>query len=380
LARALAVAILLAAPLFGQSEVPFVGGQDHPAIGYAFRPAENAVSALDLRLAQGAAPLRFVGASGYLHAVLEALEVPLASQIAVFSKTSLQQALISPKNPRFLYFNDRAVVAWVRGEPFVEVAAVDARQGVIFYTVDQTPASAARFTRRDSCTQCHVSYATVGVPGMLIRSAFPAPSGEPLRQLGDYLTDHRSPWQERMGGWYVTGHAPAMHHMGNTVVADGRREKLIPAETSDIVALLVFQHQMRMTNLITRLGWEARAGNAVEAYARELVDYLLFADEPPLPGPVQGASGFAEQFASRGALRDFDLSRYLFRYPCSYMIYSPSFDALPSDALDAVYRRLWHILSGRESGARYARLTPAACRAILRILRETKPHLPEYFH
>jgi hypothetical protein len=168
-----------------------------------------------------------------------------------------------------------------------------------------------------------------------------------------------------------------------------------PTPYSDVVALLVLAHQTNMTNLITRTGWEARLAAAspgadasarMTEAARDLVDYLLFVDEAPLVGPVKGGSGFAEAFAAQGprdaqgrSLRDLDLTRRLFRYPCSYMIYTPAFDALPKAARDAVYARLWEVLSGRETGARYRGLTRADRQAIIAILRETKKDLPAYF-
>src|SRR5580704_15061123 len=118
----------------------------------------------------------------------------------------------------------------------------------------------------------------------------------------------------------------------------------------------------------------------------EIVDYLLFVDEAPLPGRVQGTSGFAEQFARRGpfdqqgrSLRQFDLSRRLMRYPCSYLIYSPVFDALPAQPRAAIYQRMWQILSGHERSGRYTRLSESDRVAIVQILRETKKGLPDYF-
>jgi hypothetical protein len=157
------------------------------------------------------------------------------------------------------------------------------------------------------------------------------------------------------------------------------------------VALLVLEHQAQMLNLITRAGWEARtgpadAGRTLEQAAAQLVDYMLFVDEAPLPGPVAGTSSFASVFNvsarrdSRGrSLRDLDLNERLLKYPCSYLIYSEPFDAMPADAKSAVYSRLWEVLSGRERGERYNVLSVADRQAILEILRETKPDLPEYF-
>ena len=168
-----------------------------------------------------------------------------------------------------------------------------------------------------------------------------------------------------------------------------------PAASSDIAALLVFDHQMRINNLLTGANWRVRiaaadapattaavAGDA----AAELVDALLFVDEAPLAGPVTGAPGFAEEFTARGpfdaggrSLRQLDLRTRLMRFPCSYMIYSDAFEQLPAVARDAVYARLWAILSGSDAAPRYARLSAADRRAIIEILRDTKKDLPATF-
>jgi hypothetical protein len=161
---------------------------------------------------------------------------------------------------------------------------------------------------------------------------------------------------------------------------------------SDIVALLTIEHQAHMMNLITRIDWEARIGAAeighpIEQTAAEFVDYMLFVDEAPMPGPITGPSGFAKVFAAAGprdhkgrSLRDIDLTHdRLMKYPCSYMIYSPAFDALPATAKSAIYARMWEILSGKDTNKRYDRLTAADRQAIVEILVDTKPDLPEYF-
>jgi len=113
---------------------------------------------------------------------------------------------------------------------------------------------------------------------------------------------------------------------------------------------------------------------------------MLFVYEAPLPGPVKGSTGFAAAFAAAGprdskgrSVREFDLRRRLFRYPLSYMIYTPAFDALPAAAKDAAYRRMWDILAGREKHARYTHLTAPDRQALVEILRDTKKDLPSYF-
>jgi len=391
----------------------FPGGLDHPAIEYATRPAHNVVSELNRKIQQGEIRLTFNGPSGYLRSTLQALNIPVESQMVVFSKTSLQQPLINPLNPRSIFFNDSVAAAWVHGEPFVELAVEDPRQGVIFYTLDQKPRDKPLFARQDSCLQCHESYSSVGVPGMLVRSVFPAADGTAMHQLGDYISDHRSPFEERWGGWYVTGKTGGIRHMGNLIFNNaGGIEPLNTAADidsldgkfdtgpylspySDVVALMIFDHQMHMMNLFTRAGWEVRwalyehradTDRIIRDAANDLVDYLLFADETPLRGRIEGTSGFREKFAAEAprdshgrSLRQFDLETRLMRYRCSYMIYSTGFDGLPAELKDAVYQRMWRILSGQETSAKYAPWPFAARQAIIEILRETKTGLPDYF-
>ena len=411
-----AVAVL--AELGGSS----LASPDHPAIGYDTRPVTDDVAQLNRKIQDGRVQLKFEGVQGYLRSVLDALNIPIESQMVVFSKTSLQMHLISPRTPRTIFFNDHVAIGWVPREPFLEVTAQDPRQGIIFYSLDQKAVERPAFLRHDDCLVCHESYATLGVPGMLVRSVFTAADGRQMRQFGEYVSNHRSPLEERWGGWNVTGRQLPPRHMGNTVVGEEQRASRpiagqpvdLDRETylsthSDVVALLVFDHQMGMMNLLTRVGWEVRfalyeersptavfagtSGGGRDLTARllrddanELVDYLLFVDEAPLGGRVQGGSGFAETFAAQGprdhqgrSLRDFDLDRRLLRYPCSYMIYSDAFDALPAEAKQAIYSRMWRILSGEERAEKYARLSLADRRAIVEILRDTKPDLPEYF-
>jgi len=403
----------------------FAPDVDSPAIGYSTRPVTDPVSQLNLQIQQGKVHLQFDDRQGYLRSVLGALGEPIESQLVVFSKTSFQMYRISPSNPRSLYFNDSVAVGWVRGGPIVELAAEDPKQGVIFYTLEQKPAVQPQFVRHDdTCLSCHESTAAVGVPGMLVRSVFPSPTGMPLEELGGYITDDRSPFDERWGGWYVTGITGPMRHMGNAIVTDSAKpESLLGNQTlnleslkgkfdtdaylspySDIVALMVFEHEMHMMNLFTRAGWEVRYSEyedrttdspvdrlgATEAVLREaadaVADYMVFADEAPLPGEIRGTSGFEEMFSAEGprdsegrSLRQFDLRKRLMRYPCSYMIYSPAFDALPDDLKQAIYARLWVILSGRERTGKYAKFSFADRQAVIEILRATKKGLPDYF-
>jgi hypothetical protein len=403
---------LWSAAVAAQRRDVFVVSRDHPAILYSSGPTSNAVAALNRRLAEGAARLQYDPASGYLRSVLEALNVPVASQALVFSQTSFQAPRIRMTNPRAVYFNDTVSVGWVRGGDILEVAAHDPQRGVIFYQLEQKQTPKPQFSRNDSCLACHLSWETLGVPGLTVQSVHPLPNERAY--VNGYTTIHGSPLEQRWGGWWVTGDAGGAKHMGNISVmwndkgpqppnpvhplrsVEGLFDlKGFPSPHSDVVSMLVLAHQTHMTNLITRTGWEARLSLAepspdaslrVREAAGDLVDYMLFIDEAPLTGPIKGSSGFAEAFAAQGpsdskgrSLRQFDLRRRLFRHPCSFMIYTEAFDALPAVAKETVYARMWEVLSGREKQAKYQGLSAADRQAIVQILRETKKDLPPYY-
>lgn len=414
LTAALAVALCVSAVVRGgQRRDAYVASRDHAAIQYSAAPVSDAVTRLNRAIQSGTERLSFDPQAGYLSSVLQALDVPVESQALVFSPTSFQASRISMHNPRAVYFSDTVSVGWVRGGDILEVAALDATQGVIFYSLDQTRADPPQFERSDACLACHLSWDTLGVPGLMLTSMFPLPD-DPNAYANAFTTVQGSPLEQRWGGWWVTGSHGATRHMGNVPVMPPDARLAIPDPTrdratleglfdlsgyltpySDVTAQLVLGHQVRMTNLLVRLSWEARLAAAepsADASARvdeavvDLVDYMLFVDEAPLQGPVRGSSGFAEAFQAtalhdrRGrSLRELDLDRRLFRYPLSYMIYTDAFDALPRDTKDRVYARLLHILTGRESDPRYRVLTAADRRAVAQILRDTKTDLPAGF-
>jgi len=394
----------------------FKGSLDHPAIQYATRPLRDPVARLNREMADGRIQLPFEPRSGFLRGVLRALDVPVESQIVAFSKTSLQSPRITPENPRTMFFNDSVAVAWVNGG-FIELAATDPEQGINFYTLPFDRQIEPRFMHQTVCLSCHESFTSFDVPGLLVKSVFPSRDGSAMYRFGSYIPDHRTPFAERWGGWYVTGDSGSMRHMGNAILADdstgrppGNNETpdvqaiRMQLDTtaylspySDVAALMVFNHQTRMTNLLIRVGWEFRVARyersgvlemsaPLQAMVNELVDYLLFVDEAVLPARVRGTSGFSEKFSASGlrdhngrSLRQLDLGRRLLQYPCSYMIYSEAFDGLPPEAKAAVYARMWQILSGGDRSPRYARLSRSDRQAIVEILRDTKKGLPDYF-
>lgn len=417
LAVAAAGVCLLLGPIAGvlmaQRSDAFNHPLTHPAIAYTTRPTHDAVTRLNEALRGGSVRLAFDSRGGYLRSVLAAAGVSVESQLLVFSQTSAQGEQVSMTNPRALFFADDVAVGWVPGTDLLEVVAVDPEQGPIFYTLEQKPADTPQFTRDDRCLLCHDIWETHGVPGLQVLSTFPM--ADERAYAAGRVTDHRTPFVDRWGGWFVTGRSVPQFHLGNqpvvrsvprvpkaapalTSTAEQFDVSAYPAPTSDVVALMVLEHQTFVTNLITWLGWEARvaaqaaprdaqtAAGRVTSVARELVDALLFVGETPLVRPVADNSGFAASFSAKGAkdrrgrsLREFDLEKRLFKYRCSYMIQSTQFDALPPVARRAVLTRLWQILSGADRASDYRSFSKDERQTIAEIVRDIRNDLPPEF-
>jgi hypothetical protein len=389
---------------------------DHPAIAALATTTDDAVSRLAAPLASGETRLeRRDGPLGYLPALLTALDVPVDSQMLVFSKTSVQAARVSPERPRAIYFGDEVAIAHVPGASGLEVIAVDPRRGPVFYAVNEatTPPT---FTPTRSCLQCHHGPNTAGVPGLYVGSVIPGPTGAPLRDDTAIITDHTSAFADRWGGWYVTARRGEQPDRANAVASNPADPSSLVREsrpnlsnlmglvdlrgylapTSDIVALMVFEHQTQMTNLLTRVGWQMRIaertmpGRALESRALaedldDLVAYMLFRDEARMVEPIEGVSTFARTFAARGrrdrrgrSLRELDLTTRLFRFPLSYLIEGRAFAELPPPVREAVLRRLYEALTTDGPGVA-AHLSAVDRRAIVEIAAETVPRMPSWW-
>ena len=334
-----------------------------------------------------------------------------------------------PSKPRAIYFNDTTYVGWVRGGDVLELGAIDAKLGGVFYVLEQEPVARPSFRRNDECLQCHATNGTRGVPGFVVRSVYPDARGYPISPLGGFVTNHASPLKERWGGWYVSGTHGVERHLGNQRF-DEKGGEYNPAQLasqnvtslesrfestdyltphSDIVALMVLEHQTQMHNLLTRLNYETRLAlhhqavmnealkepadrvsdstrRRIESAADETLRHLLFVSAAEFGSPIKGTTDYARQFAMQGArdkrgrsLRELDLQTRLFRYPCSYLIYSDTFDGLPKPALDYLYRQLWLVLTGQTQDKEFAAIPAAERKAVLEILRATKGNLPDYF-
>lgn len=399
-------------------------------ISYDTAPVNNRVTKLQAKIDAGEVEVKAQRNHGYLDAVLQLLEVPQSSQVLVFSKTSLQLRRISPDRPRAVYFNDDTYVGYCQQGEVLEIATQDPQQGTIFYTLEQAKpgddTAKPTFLRdKGQCLTCHASSRTQGVPGLLVRSVYSDGGGHPLLGSGTFSTDHTSPFTKRWGGWYVSGQHGSMRHMGN-VQAHRKSPENIDREAganvtdlskivsvghyltphSDLVALMVLEHQVQMHNFVTLANFETRSathhdkimnealerpeefrseltGRRINGVADKLVKYLLFSGEFALESPVSGTSPFTEEFQKHGprdsqgrSLRDLDLQTRLFKYPCSYLIYSDAFRSLPADVKAVVLTKVHDVLTGKNSSPEFAHLTPEDRQAILEILKETLPDLP----
>lgn len=396
------------------------------------------VASLQALIEAGDVDLAYDSMTGYLPALLAALDIPVSSQALVFSRTSLQTLDIAPWAPRAVYFNDDVYVGMVQESPILEIASIDPDDGAVFYTLAQNEEAGPRFTREGTlCLQCHESRVTEQVPGVLVRSTLTDRMGSMVTVLHEGPVMDRTPMNERFAGWYVTGTQEGPGHAGNVwapethdeIDAPGRYLESFDFQAggdvtrldgyfdtsvylsphSDIVALLVLTHQTRVHNLITATSSSARDAlrrqhavlrssgaeppeggllpvtrSAVESAVERLVREMMFVDESPLGGRVTGTSGFTEEFESRGpvdragrSLRDLNLQDRLFEYPLSFLVYTDAFDALPGVVKRMAYQRIGEILDGRDESGVYAHVTPELAGTVREILRDTKPDFVE---
>ena len=398
-----------------------------PPVNYSQTSPSNVISRLQTRLASG--QWKFAGQDKEtVRALLRELRIPIESQLLVFSKTSLQRGRISPETPRAIYFSDDCYVGWVPGG-LLEVAIIDPALGPVFYSFDPRARadSAPGFVRDPDCLRCHGGNFVPHIPGVFARSVFPDVEGEPLFRQGTQVVDYRTPFEERWGGWYVTGRHGKALHRGNicasekdgALLADFKRganitnlssffatEKYL-AGTSDIVALMIFEHQLAVHNALTRAAFSCRkmqdyqkslqatfkepltdepvyqsVKSVFESATREVVNALLFKEEAPLPAGIEGDPAFVAAFqggALRGpgghSLKDLRMKERLFEFRCSYLIYSEAFLNLPQSLKRRVYDRLKRALAITDSDPDYAYISPEERKHITEILRNTHPEL-----
>ena len=353
--------------------------------------------------------------------LLKELNIPASSQVLVFSKTSLQKRAVHPGNPRAIYFNDDVYLGWMPGGR-VEIGSVDPELGSVFYfqrDFDEDPEKPL-FHRDRVCIQCHAGSPTNFLPGPMGMSVFPNELGRAVRSVDSFeLSGHEIPFHDRWGGWYVSGKQGAMRHMGNTLAertagevtidrekhvnlvgfADFFPEEKYPAKGSDLLALLILDHQIGMHYRLMEAHYRVRQAlwdkeNTPEGeeprsdYETELSEsadtvlrYLFFCDEAALGAEtVAGDSTYRDTFLAAKvptkdgrSLRDLRLQERIFEYRCSYMIYNAAFTALPGVLKQAIFSRMRTVLKSDSSVEGFEHLGTGEKRAILEILTETLP-------
>ncbi len=366
-------------------------------IYYGTKPSRDAVAILAQQLEAGTTKLEWQEGQGWLPSLLKQLDVAPASQVMVFSKTSLQIKHISPENPRAIFFNDDVYIGFVPGGGLIELSAVDPEQGALFYSIQQSSLSPKIERDQTQCLSCHANAKTKNVPGYLVRSVFTGRDGQPIYSLGTTTTDHTTPFVERFGGWYVTGQHGSIRHRGNALASLEKEPPLdideganlqelpqrfstihYPASTSDIVSLLVLEHQTQGHNFITAANYETRRAEdyqqlmnealgrksnfvsdstvrRIDKVAMQLAEYFLFKGEASFASPISGDQGFQTAFAGEGilnshdrSLRQFDLQSRLFKYPCSYLIESEAFAALPNNVRLLTLQKIAEVLANAQ--------------------------------
>jgi hypothetical protein len=429
-ATLIAAALLAAGTVARAAESPPLSSSrydtDYPTIPYAGSATHNAFARLQARMERGEVKLEYRPGRGYLDSLLKELKIDPSSQMLVYSKTSLQIDFINATTPRAIYFNDSTYVGFVQNAPLLELATIDDELGLVFYSMVNKQQPVKQFDREGGrCLTCHDTYSMMGggIPRVVVMSALiDGPANPQGRETSDLVTD-QTPLRDRWGGWYVTGEHGIQTHLGNLPTdndpklvgrSDAERFNLKSLDgwldtkpyitnKSDVIALMVLEHQTNVQNFITRASFKVRtvlaraagAGNAdprsweeissrnqsvLKAMIEPLVRTMFFVDAVQFTSPLAGTAGFEAWFQAQGprdkqgrSLRQLELNSRLFRYPLSYMVYSESFDSLPEYVRQYVYTRIAEVLTGRDSTGAFEALTPEDRKDILEILSETKP-------
>ena len=402
---------------------------ENAPIRYSDTVPNDAAQRLEKAQEDGKVKITREGDWEILKQLLKQFNIPFESQVMVFSKTSKQNDRIGPETPRVVYFGDNAYVGYCLGGS-IEVSVIDPKLGPIFYLADPhvDEKEPIRFTRDQSCLSCHGGPFSPEVPGVIVRSVFPGAEGHPIMSQGSTVVDTSTPFSDRWGGWYVTGkHGTALHRGNVTAKEEGENvtmnfqaganarslEKFFdtspyPRKVSDIVALMVLEHQTSTQNVLTKANQasmramfmqqslQRELGEKVETQptgtarriidhcAEDVVDALLFKDEAALPeGGIEGDPAFQQAFTKNSpqtkdgrSLKDFQLLNRLFKYRCSYMVYSLTFRSLMPQLKETVLTNLWDVLGGKDPAGRYAYLAASEKKNIQKILAETLDGAP----
>ncbi|MDZ4688897.1 MAG: hypothetical protein SH850_27795 [Planctomycetaceae bacterium] len=388
------VGLLLAGSIHAQDADPPRLPIGQKGVDYLSPATSDPVARLIADVEAGKTTLAHNESTGYLPALLAALDVPVESQLLLFSRTSLQSRHIGPKTPRAIYFTDEVTIGWIPDAPIIEVMGQDPVKGSVFYTIPQT--ADAFQPRRESqrCNGCHVTQRSAGVPGFIVRSFETDARGGPVS--GKARITHASPVVDRWGGWFLTGQTPKQSHRAN-LIGPGDFEQhtaeplhrgaladlssltdlaRYPSRHSDVNAALVFDHYGDTYNVLMRVNAEQRLDKPLKGMDG-LVTALLLLDEAPLVGPITGIGGFAEQYLEQGprdaqerSLRELDLDTRVYKWGVSPLVYSQTFRELPDPARREVQTRMTALLDGSVPWTGPERSEDVR-RTALEILRET---------
>lgn len=394
-------------------------------IRYSESQPKDAAYALEKLMNAGKVKLDRRNAWSVLKGLLKQFNIPEESQVMVFSKTSKQNDRISPQTPRVIYFGDDAYVGYSVGGS-LEVSTIDPLLGPIFYLLDPEVADSQplHFQRDQSCLSCHGGPFTPEIPGVLVRSVFPSAEGHPIMSQGSTVVDTTTPFSDRWGGWYVTGRHGSVLHRGNVIATENPDNSCdmpvekganitdlstlfdtspYPRKQSDIVALMVLEHQTSVQNVLTKanhtslramhmqtslqkeLGEQVHAepvGTArriIDHCADDVIEALFFKDEAALPeGGIEGDEAFQIAFNSNAphtedgrSLKDLQLLTRLFKYRCSYMVHSLTFRHLTPPLKQTVLARMSEVLAGTDRSGQFDYLGAGEREHIARILTET---------
>ncbi len=403
--------ILFILPALASAQLPY--DRDYPAINYADSATYDAASLLFDDIDAGRIQLEFRGERGYLESLLTLLNIDDSSQLLVFSKTARKSRFVAPETPRALYFNDEVYIGYIPDTNTLEIASMDPNLGPVFFDIPQEAETELELTRQTSrCLRCHDTMSNTGrgTPRFMMSSRLVDSNGEIASHEVSVIMQDSTPLNQRWGGWYVTGLHGEQETMGNLMfegratsvseidlLANGNKADLTewvdtsPYLTghSDIVALLVIQHQIEVQNTMTKASWDYRqlmaeqgtvSAEKLAEFALPVLDALFMKNEASLGDQIQGLSGFTEYFQNLGpfdnstrSLRELDLKQRVFKYPLSYLIYTDAFAALPEVLHTYLVDNIYQVLSADEDHTDYAHLDAATRAAILEIVSVTAP-------
>jgi hypothetical protein len=369
---------------------------------------------LQEKVQKGEVKLDTTNDKAFLTSLLEALNIPISSQIMVFSASSLQSEIINPRNPRSLYFNEDTYIGWVPNG-LVEIIAADPEMGPIFYVYDRLrPGGPVPGVQRSTkCMNCHAGNATRRLPGLIAESLLVSQAGSSLETYRRDVQGHQIPLEDRFGGWHLTGDHNLSSHKANVMglARNGKIEKtavppgqfsdlglhLLP--TSDILPHLIHEHQIGFENRLVyaiytvrqlkhenrgMLGGAAKA--EIEERAQELARYIMFADEAKFPSRgITGDPAYAQDFlrdrkvTKAGlSLKDFDMKTRMFKHRCSFMLYTDTWKQAPKELKERIYYHMALYLR-EQPDSQHAHLSPPERMAIRGILKETMTDLPAWW-